>query len=162
MNKPEVVITHHALSKTAHTVKDVNQWHKERWPTFVSSRGYHVGYHYVIDWNGTLTQTREHHEEGAHVIGMNKRSIGVCFMGNFDNHLPSVAQRKTWQWLYNELQRQYPRIPTRPHRTYTTDNRSCHGRLLSDDYFEQEHIRLGMWQKLNQLKALLQQLLLKF
>ena len=32
MNKPTVVITHHALSRKDHTVKDVDNWHRERWP----------------------------------------------------------------------------------------------------------------------------------
>lgn len=161
MNTPEVVITHHALSKAAHTARDVNEWHKQRWPSFVSRRGFHVGYHYVIDSNGTLTQTRDHDEEGAHVIGMNRRSIGVCFMGNFDNHYPSEAQLKTWDWLYNELQKQYPNIPTRPHRAYTADSRSCHGRLLPDDYFTTRKIQLTMIQKLHQIIAILQQLVIK-
>lgn len=157
MNTPTVVITHHALSRTHHTVKDVDQWHKERWPGFISRKGYHVGYHYVVEWDGTVTQTREHDEEGAHVIGMNKKSIGVCFMGNFDNHLPSEAQMMAWNKLYGQLRKQYPDIPTKPHRAYST--KSCHGRLLEDTYFQTYHQRTELLDQLRQMVALLTHLL---
>ena len=135
MNKPTVIITHHALSRPEHTAVDVNTWHRARWPNFVSRSGWHVGYHYVIETDGKLTQTREHDEEGAHTIGMNKSSIGVCFMGNFDFHLPSTAQLQTWSWLHKQLTQTYPGIPTKPHRAYAA-YKSCHGKLLSDDYFD--------------------------
>lgn len=133
MNKPTVVITHHAVSLTTHTVHDVDNWHRQRWPGFVSKAGYHVGYHYVIEWHGTVTQTRTHDEEGAHTVGMNNSSIGVCFMGNFDQHFPSEAQMNSWWKLYQKLRREYPGIPTYPHRKYA--NKSCHGKLLDDGYF---------------------------
>lgn len=129
-NRPTKIITHHALSAKHHTVADVDDWHALRWPGFVSRRGYHVGYHYVIDWNGTITQTRDHDEEGAHCIGQNKSSIGVCFMGNFDNHMPSQEQESAWVMLYDRIGNG---MPVYPHRKYAT--KSCHGALLTDDYF---------------------------
>jgi len=134
MNKPEVVITHHAVSLKHHTVNDVDNWHRERWPGFVSRKGYHVGYHYVIDWDGKVTNTRDHDEEGAHTLGMNKRSIGVCFMGNFDIHTPSAKQLRAWESLYRKLVKQYPDIKFEPHRRYAV--KSCHGKLLPDTYFQ--------------------------
>lgn len=147
MNNPKVIITHHALSKKWHTVRDVDNWHRARWPGFVSRRGYHVGYHYVIDYDGTLTQTREHDEEGAHTIGMNKSSIGVCFMGNFDLYYPSDAQIKTWAKLYVSLMIDYPNIPCRPHRHYAA-YKTCHGYKLPDNYFG----RLGKLAFIEELK----------
>lgn len=156
MNKPTVIITHHALSLKEHTVYDVDTWHRERWPGFVSRAGWHVGYHYVIDWDGTVTQTREHDEEGAHTLGMNKKSIGVCFMGNFDNHLPSEEQLESWEKVYAEIQASFPNLPVRPHRTYA--NKSCHGSLLADNFFA-EHIRMTLIERINQLIALLSTLL---
>lgn len=30
--------------------------------------------------------------QGAHCRGQNQDSLGLCFIGNFDNYLPSVAQ----------------------------------------------------------------------
>lgn len=143
MNKPTVVITHHALSQKHHTVEDVDAWHRARWPGFTSRNGWHVGYHYVIETDGTVTQTREHDEEGAHTVGMNKSSIGVCFIGNFDLHYPSPAQLEAWDALYRKLQAAYPGIPTKPHRAYA--NKSCHGKLLSDDYFARRVLTPDDW-----------------
>jgi hypothetical protein len=161
MNKPTVVITHHtggtdrnplADSSNA-TVFDVDMWHKKRWPGFISRLGFHVGYHYFIAKDGTLTQTRHHDEEGAHVIGMNKSSIGVCFAGNFDLTLPTEAQMDTWYKLYGELLKEYPLIPTRPHRAYAS--KTCHGKLLKDDHFA---VHYRMWtinELIKRLRAIL-------
>jgi len=107
MNTPTVVITHHCGGTDAQpladssfaTVDDVNSWHYARWPEFKSQRGYFVGYHYFISKDGTVTQTRNHNEEGAHVIGMNSKSIGVCFAGNFDLTKPTEKQMNAWYAL---------------------------------------------------------------
>lgn len=156
MNRPEVVITHHALSANHHTHEDVNQWHRERWPNFRSRMGYWVGYHYVINRDGTVVQTRHHDEEGAHCLGMNRSSIGVCFMGNFDKNLPTPAQENAWIQLYDKLRGDYPDIPTAPHRAF--QDRTCHGTRLSDDHFARGYQR---WTLLLQLKTLLVRLLNK-
>lgn len=159
MNKPTVVITHTAQSQKYHTVRDVDNWHRLRWPGFVSRAGYHVGYHYVCEWDGTITQTREDDEEGAHVIGMNRASLGVCFMGNGDLHLPSQEQITAWNSLYAKLRKKYPNIPTYPHRKYA--NKTCHGRLLSDTFFAVEYQKMTLLQEVQRLKALLAHLLTK-
>jgi len=166
MNKPSVVITHHAVSLKSHTVEDVDDWHKNRWAGFTSKyfknehdEYYHVGYHYVIDWYGKVTQTRGHHEEGAHTIGMNNSSIGVCFMGNFDNHLPSPAQEKEWKILYKKLQGNYPNIPTKPHRAYA--RKSCHGKMLTDNHFATKDNTLALKQELLRLMIILLSLIRK-
>jgi len=158
MNKPTVVITHHALSAKHHTVNDVDQWHRLRWPEFKSSLGYWVGYNYVIEWDGTVTQTRSHSEEGAHTIGMNNKSIGVCFIGNFDIHYPSPEQLESWDELYGELLEKMPHLVSFPHRRYA--NKSCHGKLLTDDYFANHYQRTTLIHRLQQLIALYTQLLL--
>lgn len=165
MNKPIAVITHHTGGTDANpladssfaTVSDVDSWHKVRWPDFKSSLGYWVGYHYVIEKDGKVTQTRAHNEEGAHVIGMNTKSIGVCFAGNFDLTLPTKEQMNAWYKLYSDLLREFPEIPTYPHRKYAT--KTCHGRLLKDDYFAIHYQIFSLEQKIAQLRALLANLL---
>lgn len=157
MNKPTVVITHHAVSLPHHTEKDVDNWHRLRWPGFVSRSGWHVGYHYIINSDGRLVQTREHDEEGAHCIGMNRSSIGVCFMGNFDLHYPTKEQLVTWDNLYFKLREEFPDIPTRPHRAYA--NKSCHGKLLPDDYFTIRFQKLSLIEELKRKVAYLQSII---
>lgn len=172
MNIPTVIITHHfggtdtqplADSSNA-TAQDVDTWHKDRWPGFTSSQFknekgeyFHVGYHYIIEKNGKLVQCRGLNEEGAHVIGMNNKSIGVSFAGNFDLTMPTPAQMESWYKLYGELLKIYPNIPTYPHRKYA--NKTCHGRLLKDDYFAVQYQIFSLTTRLNQLKAQLANLL---
>lgn len=135
MNKPTKIITHHALSAKHHTHRDVGQWHRDRWGAYQPSRirqdiARYAGYHYIINWDGSTEQCRAHDEEGIHCRGQNFSSIGVCFMGNFDNHLPSKAQEKAWVRLYKRIG---DGMPVYPHRKYAT--KSCHGALLPDNYF---------------------------
>lgn len=153
VNRPTKIITHHAVSLKTHTAQDVDNWHRDRWPGFVSRAGYHVGYHYVIEWDGTIVQCREHDEEGAHTIGQNLSSIGVCFMGNFDQYMPSKAQESSWRGLYAKIGGQ---LPTYPHRKYA--NKSCHGRLLSDDHFAKLVDREYLLTQIEQLKMLINRL----
>ena len=150
MNKPNKIITHHTggsdtapLADTSWaTAEDIDSWHKARWPGFTSKqfnnkagKPYHVGYHFVIHSDGTVVQTRGYDEEGAHCIGQNTSSIGVCFSGNFDVTMPTRAQEKAWKTLYKRLHKDLGILPTRiyPHRRFAT--KTCHGKLLSDDHF---------------------------
>jgi len=165
MNIPTVVITHHTGGTDANpladsskaTVVDVDSWHKARWPNFRSSLGYWCGYTFFIDINGVITQTRALDEEGAHVIGMNTKSIGVCFAGNFDLTLPTEAQMQSWYKLYGELLKKYPGIPTYPHRKYAT--KPCHGKLITDHHFAVHYQIFSLRQRIDQLKAQLANLL---
>lgn len=95
---PKYLIIHHsASSRDLTTVNMINEWHKVRWPGFISSLGYHIGYHYIITGDGKLTQTRNENEVGAHAKDnkMNFRSIGICLTGNFEEENPSEEQLKT-------------------------------------------------------------------
>jgi N-acetylmuramoyl-L-alanine amidase len=41
----------------------------------------HIGYHYVIEVDGTIRTGRGIEEVGAHVQGSNSKSIGICLIG---------------------------------------------------------------------------------
>lgn len=164
-NKPTVIITHHTGGTDAQpladssnaTVSAIDSWHKLRWPGFTSRAGWHVGYHYVIEKDGKLTQTRQHDEEGAHCVGMNRSSIGVCFAGNFDLTMPTEAQLLVWDELYKKIEKEFPGIPTFPHRKYA--RKTCHGRNLSDDFFQRRNQITTLRQRIAQLQAQLTALL---
>lgn len=146
INYPDKIITHTSASSIHTTVADIDSWHKERWNGFTSnvyknSKGeyYHVGYHFVIDWQGTVKQTRGMNEEGAHCIGQNTSSIGVCFIGNGDHHEPSEAQITAWRTLFRHIQNSYPFITPNdiyPHRKWA--NKTCHGKILSDTFYAEK------------------------
>lgn len=81
-----------------------------------------LGYHFVID-NGTSgtndgqieTSHRWIHQmDGAHcnAMDMNKKGIGICLVGNFDEEKVSREQLNSLVWLVRQLQAKY-RIPSK-------------------------------------------------
>jgi N-acetylmuramoyl-L-alanine amidase len=153
MNNPQVIILHHTASPRSTKVRDVDRWHIARWPYFISRRGYRVGYHYFIEQDGFVTQTRDHDEEGAHTIGQNRRSIGICLAGNFNNYEPTMAQMKAVRELVQKLRIEYGNLPTRPHRYYAKTD--CFGTMLADDYFDVTGVKLSFIELLQAWKSYL-------
>lgn len=116
-----------------YTLAQCDADHKARF-NMKSSLGYYVGYTYFIDKKGVVTQTRKDGEEGAHTIGHNKDSIGICLAGNFDATLPTQAQINSLKHLMAEKVALYniPLDNIVPHRKFAT--KTCYGKLLSDDW----------------------------
>ena len=97
MRKIDEIIIH--CSATAEgrnfTVEDVRRWHKAR--GFVD-----VGYHYLVYLDGSVHVGRPLAQVGAHCLGHNAHSIGVCYIGGW---LVMVKHRrirarghKSWHW----------------------------------------------------------------
>lgn len=153
LNNPNKIIVHHfggtnedPLADSSNlTTQDVDGWHKARWKGFTTkinafrnNKGelYHVGYHFVIEKDGTVVQCRGILEEGAHTIGQNTRSIGVVLAGNFDVTMPTIQQRNAFVRVYKEIIKTFPDIEITdvfPHRMYA--NKTCFGWKLSNSWF---------------------------
>lgn len=139
INKPQELIIHHTGGTDAQpladssnfTVKQCDELHKKRF-NFKSSLGWYVGYHYYIDKFGIVTQCRADTDEGAHTVGKNITSIGICLAGNFDATLPTTAQVDALKKLVNELAKKWKITKVSPHRTYA--NKTCYGARLSDEF----------------------------
>lgn len=141
MNNPKYIIVHHTGGSDANPLQDSSNYtfaqcdkdHKVRF-NFVSSLGYYVGYHYYIEKDGTLHQARADGDEGAHTIGKNSSSLGVCMAGNFDFGMPTPAQVITLKELLIKKTSQYniPAVNIVPHRTFA--NKTCYGNNLADDW----------------------------
>lgn len=133
-NIPDKIIVHHsAFEQAGDQLMQINQWHKERdFP--LSSRNFYVGYHFVINHEGQITQTRELDEVGAHTKGFNFESIGICLEGDFTSKQPNDAQKKALGDLLVMLcdRLRIDGADIYPHRTYSTT--SCYGDLLSDKW----------------------------
>ena len=117
-----------------------------------------IGYHYFIEVNGELKQGRQDNEEGAHTIGRNNQSLGICLANNFDLTMPTEAQITTLKKLLIEKTKQYniPASNIVPHRFFATQTlqgkpfikndteyatwdgckpyKSCYGSKLSDNW----------------------------
>ena len=102
----EIIIHHSASSRDKTTIKDIDSWHKLRWPNFQGSLGYWVGYHFVITGDGKITQTRRANEIGAHCIP-NEGKVGICLTGNFEVETPNPEQMTTLQALIDRFKKEY-------------------------------------------------------
>lgn len=87
--------------------RDIDTWHK--------ARGFKkIGYHYVIDLDGTIETGRDLNEIGAHCAGHNRTSIGVCYIGGcaLDGKTPmdtrTPAQKDALRRLLSLLKKTYP------------------------------------------------------
>lgn len=141
MSAPQFLIIHHSggtdknplQDSSGYTAEMCNRDHKARF-NFVSSLGSYVGYQYVIEKDGKVTQCRRDDEEGAHTIGKNKNSIGIMLSGNFDVTLPTSAQTEALRKLLKEKVEQW-KIPLNfivPHRQFSS--KTCYGKNLLDDW----------------------------
>jgi len=66
-----------AGATTAAKVAEIRRWH-------VQGNGWRdIGYHHVIDRDGTIAAGRPLEQAGAHTVGRNGGTIGVCLIGGF-------------------------------------------------------------------------------
>lgn len=81
----------------------IDHWHKQRgWSG--------IGYHFVIlddrhdsKENGALERGRAENQQGAHVLGLNDQSLGICLAGNGDHRRHTIEQRRTLIRLLSSL-----------------------------------------------------------
>ena len=119
MRKINLIIVHCSATPEGKdfTVDDITRWHK--------ARGFKtIGYHYVIYRDGTIHGGRPVSEEGAHCVGHNKNSIGVCYIGGLvaDGKTPkdtrTDAQKLSLRNLLSQLKKSYPNAAIRGHRDF--------------------------------------------
>ena len=68
---------------------DIDRWHKQR--------GFdRIGYHYVIDLDGTIEAGRDPDCIGAHCKGHNTNSIGICYIGGADRDTLKPKDTRTY------------------------------------------------------------------
>jgi len=98
------------------SVRDIDRWHRER-------KFSEIGYHYVIYLNGTIHKGRNELKAGAHTVGHNAKSIGICYIGGVDNKFQpkdtrTPEQRIALKELVAELQKKYPGATVHGHNEF--------------------------------------------
>jgi len=84
---PEYIVVHHSATSLEASPAEITAAHIER--------GFDaIGYHYLIDAAGLVIAGRPEHIQGAHALGLNENSLGVCCIGNCDE-LPPTAEQVT-------------------------------------------------------------------
>lgn len=99
------------------------------------NRGYEdIGYHFLIDYGGVVRSGRNYIYQGAHCYGHNKNSIGVCFIGNYNENELSAHQLHKFYLLLRKLEDYAGRkLSVDVHRSYR--NTSCPGDALVRQLF---------------------------
>lgn len=107
------------------TVEDIDRCHRQR--------GFRcIGYHYVIYRDGSIHPGRPVSREGAHCLGHNADSIGICYIGGVDaagkpKDTRTLRQKKALTLLVSDLCRQYniPRINVYGHNEFAAKACPC-------------------------------------
>ena len=108
--KPNKIIVHHSLTKDSETVSwgAIRKYHKAQGWIDV---GYHAGIELTRSGDGLYYEAfigRDWDIPGAHTVGQNSSSLGICFVGNWDTQEPpdemlitGAKVIKMWCWLFD-------------------------------------------------------------
>lgn len=124
VNKVNKIIIHCSATPAGKpfTAADIDFWHKER--------GFRcIGYHWVVDLDGTVEPGRPESEPGAHCLGQNYNSIGVCYIGGIYRGEPADTrtpeQKQALKDLIAILRRRYPGATVHGHREFAAKACPC-------------------------------------
>lgn len=128
MNKIDSIIIHCSATKEGvnFKAKDIDRMHKQR--------GFNqIGYHYIIDLDGTVETGRPLTSFGAHCntkgfsgSSYNKHSIGICYIGGLDSNgkpadTRTEAQKQVLHELVAKLCKKYQILEILGHRDTSPD-----------------------------------------
>ena len=119
MREIKEIIIHCADTPEGRDVKaeEIRRWH-------IKERGWRdIGYHYVIDIDGTIEEGRPIEEAGAHCTGHNAKSIGICYVGGCDEKMQpkdtrTEAQKASLLLLLKDLRKRYQKAKIYGHRDF--------------------------------------------
>jgi N-acetyl-anhydromuramyl-L-alanine amidase AmpD len=96
------LVIHHSAIPASVKPSKIAAYHVKRldWPG--------IGYHYLVDEDGTIYQGNTIEKVSYHAARMNPSSVGICFMGSFMKEPPPQAQIQAGAhlvaWLMGQLQ----------------------------------------------------------
>lgn len=111
-------------------VEEIRKWH-------VKDNGWSdIGYHFVVGRSGKVMAGRPLEKTGAHTIGHNSDSIGICLIGGkgaaetdaFEDHF-TPAQDEAVRNLIDRLQEEHGKMSIHGHNEYAA--KGCPGFQVS-------------------------------
>lgn len=114
-----------------------------------------VGYHFVIELDGTIREGRPLMRPGAHVSGRNEKSIGICYIGGCDpvrvlpNGQPAPKDTRTPEQkaalyqLTDRLLEQFPNATVHGHREFAA--KACPSFDVQKDWQAYKASGLSPW-----------------
>jgi|SRR3989338_8741349 len=127
MRKIDTIVIHH--SGNTDTVEQIRKLH-------VEINGWdNIGYHFMISRNGEIMPGRDLKTEGAHVLGFNKNSIGICLLGNFDEEILNEKQKQCLIGLLENLIINFnlTKNNVKFHRDFPNVNKNCPGKNINSE-----------------------------
>tara|TARA_R100000541_G_scaffold50758_1_gene58055 strand:+ start:995 stop:1408 length:414 start_codon:yes stop_codon:yes gene_type:complete len=119
MRQIDKIIIHCAATRECQDVKTetIRQWHLDKgWSD--------IGYHYVIELDGYCQKGRDIRLQGAHVKGLNKNSIGICYVGGVAEDMSpkdtrTDLQKDALNILIRHLMSKYPNAELCGHNEFS-------------------------------------------
>ena len=124
MRKINEIIIHCSATREGQeiSVDTIRQWHIRRgWSD--------IGYHFIIYLDGSVHEGRPLERIGAHTIGHNRNSIGVCYIGGMNKEYTkakdtrTTAQKESLKNLLMSYKNKYKDIKIYGHRDFA--NKAC-------------------------------------
>jgi N-acetylmuramoyl-L-alanine amidase len=142
--KVNKLIIHHSLTKDG----KVNDWAAIRRYHVEVNKWADIGYHYGIELVGdkyVIQKGRAEWRVGAHALGMNSKSLGICVVGNYDLAEPPEAALNLLANLCARLCKKYKLKPAdiETHHKYAS-YKSCPGTKFSMDKLRAKVRELGV------------------
>lgn len=121
------VVVHHSATKSTAAGSNPTAYAQYH----VSQRGWAgIGYHFVIQPDGTVYQTNRLEAIANHVQNANTKSVGICLSGNFDEEKPTALALGSLVWLIRYLNATLGKnLPIRAHNEFAP--KSCPGAGIS-------------------------------
>lgn len=90
----------------------------------------HPGYHFIIDFDGHITQLQPLSKPSNGVRGYNAHSVHISYVGGIDRRgkakdTRTPAQYSAMQGLVKALHAVYPKAKVRGHRDFPRVNKNC-------------------------------------
>ena len=125
MQEVRFLVVHCTATKLSQrvSVEDIDRWHKAQgWDE--------IGYHWYIDRDGHIFVGRSENLAGAHVLGYNHCSIGVCYEGGLNEQgqpadTRTPAQKAVLLFVLRELKKSYPNAIICGHRDFPNVKKAC-------------------------------------
>lgn len=135
MRKINLIVVHCSATKEGKDFreKDIRRWHLDR--------GFSdIGYHYVVDLDGTVEAGRNLAKPGAHVSGHNANSIGIVYVGGLDakgkpKDTRTTAQKHALLDLLQKLKERFPAARICGHRDLSPD-RNHDGKITPNEWLK--------------------------
>ena len=138
MREIDLIVVHCSATREGrdYSVETIRKWHTDKgWRD--------IGYHYVVQLDGTINTGRPLEMTGAHVRGFNRNSIGICYIGGVEATRNSSggwtaidtrtdSQKQSLLNLLLELKERFPNAVIRGHRDFSP--KACPSFDASSEY----------------------------